>query len=336
VATLVRRLIHEVKQEEALRASIPELTSIKDKTSLAVRQQYEENPYPRWVRASPVGQTTTIEAHLRQKLPWVGNISAAERLSILIAGCGTGQHSIETARRFKSAQVLAIDLSLASLAYAERKTRELGLKNIEYAQADILQLQMINRTFDVIEASGVLHHLSDPMAGWRVLLAMLRPGGFMRVGLYSKLARKDLATARDFIAQRGYGSTASEIRRCRQELANARGRLTAKVCEWADFFSMSSCRDLLFHVQEHRMTLLEIHSFLRSSESEFLGFDLPEGILHSFRQRFADDADFTDLRQWHVFETESPSIFANMYQFWIRKPVQAQTGRAQDASSQAI
>ena len=36
--------------------------------------------------------------------------------------------------------MLAIDISRASLAYAGRKARELGLSNIEHAQADILKL----------------------------------------------------------------------------------------------------------------------------------------------------------------------------------------------------
>ena len=75
--------------------------------------------------------------------------------------------------------MLAVDLSLSSLCYAKRKTRELGLTNITYAQADILRLGTLPRRFDVIESSGVLHHLADPLAGWRVLLSLLRPGGFM-------------------------------------------------------------------------------------------------------------------------------------------------------------
>ena len=72
--------------------------------------------------------------------------------------------------------MLAIDLSLTSLCYAKRRTQELGIKNMEYGQADVLQLQAIGRTFDIIEASGVLHHLADPLAGWRVLLSILRSG----------------------------------------------------------------------------------------------------------------------------------------------------------------
>jgi 2-polyprenyl-3-methyl-5-hydroxy-6-metoxy-1,4-benzoquinol methylase len=79
----------------------------------------------------------------------------------------------------KGAQVLAVDLSLTSLCFAQRQTRALGLTNIDYAQADILRLPSIGRMFDMIDATDVLHHLADTFAGWRALLSMLRPGGLM-------------------------------------------------------------------------------------------------------------------------------------------------------------
>ena len=85
------------------------------------------------------------------------------------------------------------------------------------------------------------------------------------------------------------------------------------------FFSTSTCRDLLFHVQEHQFTLPEIGSFLCQNRLEFLGFDLPGGMLQNFRRRFPNDRTMTDLALWHTFETENPSIFAGMYRFWIRK-----------------
>ena len=321
-AELVARQVREVHEERQLGASVLRLTAIDDGASLAVKQQYEENPYPRWIKASPAGQTT-IEAHLRQLFPLanIHNVVKTNGAEILIAGCGTGQHSIETARQFPGARVLAIDLSLSSLCYAKRKTRQLGLKNLEYAQADILNLQSIGRIFDVIEAGGVLHHLAEPMAGWRILLSMLRSGGFMRIGLYSKLARQDIAAARTLIAQRGYGPTAEDVRRCRHELAGfSDAGPVSRVVQWRDFFSTSSCRDLLFHVEEHQFTLSQIDDFLRQNRLEFLGFDLPGGVLQHFRQRFPNHGTMIDLALWHAFEIENPSLFTNMYQFWIRKP----------------
>ena len=99
---------------------------------------------------------------------------------MLVAGCGTGSHPISTTR-YKNANILAVDLSLSSLAYAKRKTEELNYKNIEYLHADILQLKKLNRKFDIIESSGTLHHMKDPMAGLKVLLDILEPHGFLEI-----------------------------------------------------------------------------------------------------------------------------------------------------------
>ena len=62
-----------------------------------------------------------INLHLHSES--IKNVTAP---AILIAGCGTGQHSIGTASRFSGCHVTAVDLSLASLAYAQRKTTEIG------------------------------------------------------------------------------------------------------------------------------------------------------------------------------------------------------------------
>ena len=120
------------------------------------------------------------------------NINKVREPYILIAGCGTGQHSIGTAARFKNSKVIAVDLSLSSLAYAERKTKELGIQNIEYMQADLLNLRKLNIKFDIIESMGVMHHLGDPMEGWRVLTECLKSDGLMKIGLYSETARKSI------------------------------------------------------------------------------------------------------------------------------------------------
>ena len=96
----------------------------------------------------------------------------------------------------------------------------MGLTSIEYAQADLFQLGALSRCFDVIESSGVLHHLAEPLAGWRVLLSLLRPGGFMKLGLYSEVARRNIVMIRAFIAEQGYGSAAEDILSCRQYLVN--------------------------------------------------------------------------------------------------------------------
>ena len=212
--------------------------------------------------------------------------------------------------------MLAIDLSLTSLCYAKRKTPAALAGRIKYAQADILKLGSIERTFDLIEVSGVLHHLADPIAGWRVLLGLLRPGGFMHVGLYSELARRDIVAARAFILEQGYRPTADDIRRCRQDLLDSQLSGVAKA---SDFFSTSECRDLLFHIQERRLTIPQIKSFVVENGLKFIGFEFAPQVMQRYREIFGGDRFVRDLDRWHAFETERPDTFAGMYQFWIQK-----------------
>jgi 2-polyprenyl-3-methyl-5-hydroxy-6-metoxy-1,4-benzoquinol methylase len=321
---VLRQQIREPLEEQALRAGVPCLTPITSGVSEKVREHYEQNPYPRWVKLPLHDPALHFNDELRRTFPVarytpMPDDSAPE---VLIAGCGTGSQSILFAQRFRGTRVLAIDLSLSSIGYAKRKTRELGIRNIEYAQADILKLGDLARGFDVIETGGVLHHLADPFTGWRILLSRLRPGGFMALGFYSELARRHVVTAREFIAARGYASTPDDIRRFRQDLA---ARDASVELQWLsntpDFYSTSECRDLLFHVQEHRLALGQIESFLAECALQFIGFELDPRVMHQYRTRFADDPSGTNLGNWARFEAEQPDTFVGMYRFWIQKPI---------------
>ena len=325
IATLLKQQIREPTEEQQIAASILPLTGIEDGVSRLVRRQYEESPYPRWVKVPRSRKADSILAYLRRAFSRAAfdrsppGDSSGSAMDILVAGCGTGQHSIRTAQQFPMARILAVDLSLSSLAYATRKTRELGISSIEYAQADLLKLGSLGRRFDAIEASGVLHHLADPWTGWRTLLSVLRPGGFMLLGLYSSTARRDVVRARAFIAGQGYGATADEIRRCRQVLLERSHGAVATGGLPSDLFTLSGCRDALFHVQEHQVALTDIDQFLAETDLAFLGFELPPDVLQSYRLRFPDDPAATDLSQWQVFEDENPDTFVGMYQFWVQK-----------------
>jgi len=320
---VLRQQIREPLEEQALRMGIDALTSITAGVSEEVRGQYEQHPYPRWVKLPIAPHPSRFNDHMRRTLPLAPfkPILDDSSLEALVAGCGTGSHSILLARRYHGVRVLAIDLSLSSISYAKRKTLELGIANIDYAQADILKLGDIGRSFDIIESVGVLHHLADPFGGWLTLLSLLRPGGIMGLGFYSEIARRHVVKAREIIAAHGYASTSDDIRRFRQDMAV---REASDELRWlsgiSDFYSTSECRDLLFHVQEHRLTLRQIESFLAEIGLQFIGFKLDRRVLHQYRARFPDDPCGTNLRNWACFEADNPDTFVGMYRFWIQKP----------------
>jgi SAM-dependent methyltransferase len=317
LAGVVRQQIIEPREEEADRSRIPQLTPIVDPASIEVRRQYEQSPYPRWVHPASRGTPTPMRAYLGG-LPNVEASAFAEDrdLDVLVAGCGTGRSTVDLARAVERARFTAIDLSLSSLAHARRKTRERGIRTVDYFQGDIMALGTLGRSFDMIDAVGVLHHLADPFAGWRILLSMLRPRCVMKVGLYSALARKDVAAARTDIVERGYAATPQDIRRYRQEIDDAKLR---KLSQLPDFYSLSECRDFLFHVMEHNFTLPKIAAFLDEQNVRFLGFDLPAPFMKAYGRRFPDDPRGIRLESWHRYEMENPDTFVGMYVFWVQK-----------------
>ncbi len=101
---------------------------------------------------------------------------------------------------------------------------------------------------------------------------------------------------------------------------NLGGDVLQSLGQYPDFFSTSECRDLLFHVQEHRLTIIQIQAFLADSGLNFIGFELERSVLHQYRVRFTDDPSGTHLGNWATFEADNPDTFAGMYQFWIQKP----------------
>jgi SAM-dependent methyltransferase len=296
--TLARRHIAEPAEERRLAAQIAPLTDVRGGVSAAVRAQYEENPYPRWVRTRTVFTQEELKTSRNPR--------------ILVAGCGTGQNAIVTALRFAGASVLAIDFSSASLGYAQRKTNELGLKNIEYRRADLLALGGYGERFDLIECSGVLHHLEDPAEGLRILAALRKPGGLMRVGLYSRLGRRQILRARELIAARGFKADLEGIRACRAALRD--DPQFAQIVRNEDFYSASGCRDLLFHVHEHNFTLAQVEAMLARLGLRFLSFEFPDSgeTQIRFRSKFRQET----LANWNAFEQEFPDTFGRMYQFW--------------------
>ena len=316
------RLLDEPRAERAIALDIPVLARINDEVSREVRDQYENNPYPRWVRLRIPPRAKSVaevcdEGQLRLHCE---AIRRALSPSILIAGCGTGQHSIETASRFINSQVTAVDLSRASLSYARRKTSALGITNIAYLQADILHLEELGQQFDIVESSGVLHHMDDPMAGWRVLTNLLKSGGLMKIGLYSESARRHIVMIREEIAARDIGTSATEIKQFRQSVIKSHDRHHQRLKTSVDFFSLSTLRDLIFHVQEHRFTIMQIESCLNELGLKFCGFkNNNTDIFRTFKKSFGDEADTCDLSLWHQFEESHPSTFAAMYQFWCQK-----------------
>ncbi|MGI9385093.1 MAG: class I SAM-dependent methyltransferase, partial [Methyloligellaceae bacterium] len=237
----------------------------------------------------------------------------------LVAGCGTGRHPITTALGYLHSNVLAVDLSRTSLAFAQRKAKELKVSNIRFAQADILKLGQLDHSFDIIECVGVLHHMASPEVGLKLLLERLKPGGFLRLGLYSELARQSIVRMRQLVSEMAFEPTLEGIRAFRHFGRESENADIAALRQSNDFYATSAIRDLVFHVQEHRFTIPQVSRMLDDHNLKFMGFMLTNSLAKAdYLKQFPDDPDCTNLQNWHQFEQCNPNTFARMYQFWCQ------------------
>jgi len=300
---------------ESFRESL-EAQDINDSVSLEVQKQYEEFPYPRWRIQAKISQQASSqvlsvqERHLFNKAP-----------KILVAGCGTGYESLQRAIIFSDGYVTAIDLSSTSLAYAAVRAREYGVDNLTFKKMDILNLKDDPARYDLISSHGVLHHMKEPLTGWRILSDLLEEGGTMKIALYSKTARRLITHTRDVIRKGGYTHERKSMvafRKKSHELLDNQTMMNLHIgC--ADYYSMSMYRDLLFHVQEHCFDLLEIEKALDDLGLTFSGFELGQNVMEKYLKEYPDDPQGFSLKNWHTFEQVNPDTFRSMYRFWCRK-----------------
>jgi SAM-dependent methyltransferase len=180
-----------------------------------VAELYDRYPYP------PVGPLSGLFRRIRWEERQTLNYralygaafrscaGAALRPRILVAGCGTFE-PIVVALANPSAEIVAVDLSERSLALLRRQLRRRGLaRRVLCLQADLTALPAALGTFDFIVATGVLHHLPDPAAGLRSLVARAGERAVFRFMVYSQWGRSLLYAAKELAAELGIASPAA-------------------------------------------------------------------------------------------------------------------------------
>lgn len=293
-------------------AGVAALTPIRDAVSTAVAAQYEEHPYPRWTTLPPHA-VVDLDVHLAQLTRGTWSPPTRQRRpGMLVAGCGTGRELLTAAAAWRPSEVVGVDLSRTSLGYADRMAAQLGMP-VELYHGDLLALVDWERRFDVIVCTGVLHHLDDPMAGWRALTRLLAPEGAMLVGLYSATARRGVLVAQDEVRRRGLPTTSPGIRAARAIVAEMP---EAQAClALTDFYYLSGCRDLLMHAHEQEFTITQLRSAVDDLGLQLVGFEIEPAERQRFATLFGRGDDWDS---WEAYERLFPHTFLGMYQFWCR------------------
>ena len=239
-----------------------------------VREFYEETPFPSY---DDFDSVASLARKAREgRFAALLDAQVPPRARILECGCGTGQLSnfLGSANR----SVIGSDLSLPSLRLGEAFRVANGLESVRFLQMNLFRPALKPGRFDLVIANGVLHHTSDPRAAFASIARLVRPGGFLLVGLYHR-----------------YGRLVTDLRRALFRLSGERftaldpnlrdlGKSAAKRRAWF--------RDQYQHPHESKHTIGETLAWVRE-----IGFE-PVRSLPSTRP-FAPSTE-------QLFEPEAP------------------------------
>ncbi|MBN1543648.1 methyltransferase domain-containing protein [candidate division KSB1 bacterium] len=157
-----------------------------------VNKFYENHPFPGFDL-----RKYSYRDDLKRKASWFGHLIDDQipyDSHILDAGCGTGQ--LATFLAAKGRTVTGIDYSQHSLDKAQQLADRMGIDTVRFQRMNILDLDLPDNQFDLVLSMGVLHHTSDPIGGFRQLVRVTRPGGFLFIGLYHPIGRFPVNTRR--------------------------------------------------------------------------------------------------------------------------------------------
>jgi carbamoyltransferase len=150
-----------------------------------VKAFYEETPFPNYDDHESVG--SLLEKSRRGVYARRLDEAIPYNSSVLEVGCGTGQ--LANYLGMSCRQVVASDMCMNSLRLGEAFRQEHGLERVRFVQMNLFRPAFKPGQFDVVLCNGVLHHTGDPYGGFQQLVSLLKPGGYIVIGLYNTYGR---------------------------------------------------------------------------------------------------------------------------------------------------
>ncbi|MAT07054.1 MAG: methyltransferase type 12 [Acidimicrobiaceae bacterium] len=172
---------------------------------------YDAHPYP-----PPVGDLDAIASRsstgpdrVAHHLVWPDR-SPDEIRSMLVAGCGTAQ-AARQALRHPHLDVVGIDVSATAIEHTRRLIEQHEITNLSVERMAIEDVASLDRRFDHVVCTGVLHHLADPPAGLRALRAALAPHGAVTLMVYAPFGRTGIYLLQEYCRRLGVTTDRDDI-----------------------------------------------------------------------------------------------------------------------------
>ena len=233
-----------------------------------IRDFYTNHPFPPPIdnldRAREMWQDENIH-RAEHHLLWPDKEYRAD-LDVLVAGCGTWQ-AAKYAIGHPAARVMAIDVSPTSLEHTERLKQSHDLKNLEVRQLAVENVAELDRQFDLIISTGVLHHLVDPDAGLRALRSVLKPDGAMHLMVYAPYGRAGVYMMQEYCRRLNMGTSEEEIRDLMSVLRNLPDNHPLLIAQGGskEFPNADALADAVLNPRDRSYSVSQVFDFLENN-----------------------------------------------------------------------
>jgi SAM-dependent methyltransferase len=277
----------------------------------AVRAQYEQWVYPKPIAdlADPRqrGVRDASDPSLLGAAYWPDRPRRKD-LRILVAGCGANA-APRLAFHNRDATVVGIDISEASLEHSRRLKAKHKLENLTLRRLRIEDAADLNQTFDLIETTGVLHHLPEPLAGLKALSRLLRSDGVVYLMLYGKYGRTGVYMAQELFRLLGAQQTPGDVAFVKKSLEafKADHVLRSYTARAHDINFDAGLVDTFLHPQDRAYTVAQCLELVEEAGLAFQGWAenflyYPEGQVPRNNPLYERIRGLPDPMVWQVME----------------------------------
>lgn len=186
-----------------------------------VAQQYQKWQYPEPIQNLETwlsGSWQWFDPSHAHRILWPDRPLKSD-LDILIAGCGTNQAAV-FAYTNRGSKVVAIDVSQPSLDHSKYLKDKYALKNLELHLLPVEEVPSLDRSFDLVVSTGVLHHLAEPKAGMKALAEVMKPDGVAAIMLYARYGRAGVELMQAVFREMGLGQDEESLQMVKAAVAS--------------------------------------------------------------------------------------------------------------------
>jgi SAM-dependent methyltransferase/uncharacterized protein YbaR (Trm112 family) len=147
---------------------------------------YQEHPFPNYDDID--SEETLIEKARQGIFAQQLDEQIPQGAFVLDVGCGTGQLTNFLGMNYNR-RVFGSDICLQSLRLAQGFRDRYSIRNAGFMQMNLFRPAFKKESFDLVISNGVLHHTADPYGAFQSISRLVKPGGFIVIGLYNKIGR---------------------------------------------------------------------------------------------------------------------------------------------------